>query len=169
MFLFDGGIGERNRREQRLRVGMVRRVVYCLCGADLPHLAQVHDCDIVREMAYHAQIMADEHHGDAELRAQVEQQIQNASLDRDIQGGHRLVAQHQVRMSSNGPGNGHPLLLAAAQLAGQPVIVRPVQLDDAQQAEYLFFGLVPRQLLEAPQRARDLVAHYILKEGLTVE
>jgi hypothetical protein len=48
-------------------------------------------------MTDQGQIVADEQHGDIELAAQLDQQIDDLRLDREIEGGDRLVGKQKAR------------------------------------------------------------------------
>ena len=53
--------------------------------------AQIHDRDPVGDMAHQPQIMGDEQHGKAEPLLQLEQEIDDLRLDRDVEGRDQLV------------------------------------------------------------------------------
>ena len=67
-------------------------------------------------MLYHRQVVRDEHIREAELVLQSRQERENLAPDRHIQGGHGLVADDDLGIQGDGPGNPDPLPLAAAQL-----------------------------------------------------
>ena len=68
-----------------------------LFGIAQLHLTpQVHHQDLVGDMPYHRQIVGDEHISQALLLLQILKQIENLGLDRNIQGGHRLVADDKL-------------------------------------------------------------------------
>ena len=68
------------------------------------------------------------HIGDAQLALQLIQQRQDLRLHRDIQRTDRLIEQQQLGLQGQCSGNGHPLALAARQLAGQAVKVADRQV-----------------------------------------
>ena len=53
-----------------------------------------------------------------ELRLQILQQVQDLSLDGHVQRGHRLVADDELGLQGQRPGDAHPLAAAAVQLVG---------------------------------------------------
>jgi hypothetical protein len=61
--------------------------------------AEVHHRDFVAQVAHHAQVVADEQIGQAEVALQPHHQVQHLRLDGHVQRRHRLVAHHQL-----GPG-----------------------------------------------------------------
>ena len=67
--------------------------------------------------------MGDDHHGHAVFR-QVPHDLQHLAHHFGVQGGGGLVKEHHLRLHHESPDDGHPLLLAAGELAG--VGVRPV-------------------------------------------
>ena len=65
---FDGRVGDRNRREQRLGVGMQRVLRRALAIGQLDDLADVHHGDARRDVAHDREVVRDEQIGQAELR-----------------------------------------------------------------------------------------------------
>ena len=57
-------VERRDRRQQRLGVGVVRAGEHLVGGADLHHPAEVEDDDPVGQVAHHAEVVADEQVGD---------------------------------------------------------------------------------------------------------
>ena len=86
-----------------------------LGGADLDKFAQIHHADSVGQVADHGQIVGDEQVGGLAFALEVEQQVEDRRLDRHVQGGGRLVQDHQLRVSGEGAGDGDALALAAGQ------------------------------------------------------
>src|SRR4051794_7605260 len=54
-----GGVGDRNGRDERLGVWVIGRSEDLRCSPHLHDLTEVHDCDAVGEVTYHAQIVGD--------------------------------------------------------------------------------------------------------------
>ncbi|KAG1309702.1 hypothetical protein G6F62_014768 [Rhizopus arrhizus] len=68
----------RQRRQffqQRLRVGMVGALEHGIGGRKLHHAAQIHDGHAVRDVADHAQVMAEEEIRQVQLVAQLFEEI----------------------------------------------------------------------------------------------
>ena len=78
-------------------------------------------------MLHHAKIVADEQIGQIEPRAQIHEQIQYLRLDRDIQGGHGLIADQELRLHRQGTGDADALALAAGELMRIAALVGRVQ------------------------------------------
>ena len=89
----------------------------------------------VRQVLHRRQVVGDEQVRGPGLALQVEQQVHERALHRDVQRRHGLVADHQVGPGGEGPGDGHPLLLAAAQLARVAVEVGRREPHGLQQLE----------------------------------
>ncbi len=64
-------------------------------------------------------VVGDDHHGHALLAAGVLQQLEDGLAGDVVQRAGGLVAQQQLGVLGQGPGDGHPLLLAAGQLGGE--------------------------------------------------
>ena len=109
------GAEARNRRHQCLGVGMARigeqRLGRCLL--DDPPL--VHDGDVIAEMLDHRQVVADEEVCDAMAALKILHQVQDLGLDRDIEGGDRLVGNDQLRPRDQRAGDGDALALTAGE------------------------------------------------------
>ena len=86
--------------EQGLRVGMQRRREQRRGRRHLDDAAQVHHHDPVGQMAHDAQVVADEQIGQAELLAQVHEQVQHLGLDRHVERGDGLVADEELAAST---------------------------------------------------------------------
>ena len=81
----------------------------------------LHDADPVRQLADEVEVMGDEQACCPGLFLQVDQQIGNRGLNRHIQRGGDLVANHQLGFGGERPGNRHTLLFATRQLVRKPV------------------------------------------------
>src|SRR5579875_3048788 len=114
--LRDGGVGDGNRGEQRLGIGVVGWIEDCLDGTGLHDLAKVHDDDVVCDMPHERQIVADEQHGGALLHLDLEEQVDDSGLDRDVERRDWLVRQQQFRIPGKSAGDGNALLLPAGEL-----------------------------------------------------
>jgi hypothetical protein len=84
--------------------------------ANLDEFAQVHDANPITHMLDSGQVMADQEIGDAAFSLQIFQEIENLRADGDIEGGHRLVEDHQGWLQHQSPCDSDTLALAAAKL-----------------------------------------------------
>ena len=105
-----------NRGEQRLRVGMQRADEQLLRGGGFHQLAQIHDADVVRDVAHDREVMGDEHVGQPLLLLQILEQVEHLRLNGDVQGGDRLIADDELRVQGQGARDAHALAAAAVQL-----------------------------------------------------
>ena len=122
-------IGHRHRQQQRLGVGMQRlREQRALVGV-FDDAAEIHHRDAVADVLDHREIVGDEQIGEPELALQVHQQIEHLRLDRDVERGHRLVADDQLRLQRERAGDADALALAAGELVRIVVHLRRPQAD----------------------------------------
>ena len=114
-FLAHAGIGPRDRRQQRLRIGMRRpgrghasRRSRPSCRDTSPPRG--------RDVPHHGEVVGDEQEGEAEAALQILQEVDDLGLDRDVQRRDRLVAHDQVGLDGEGAGDADALALAAGEL-----------------------------------------------------
>ena len=119
--------------EERLGIGVQGVVEDGLGVAQLHHLTQVHDGHPVAQVLHHAQVVADEEVGEAQLFLQLPQEVQNLGPDRHVQGGDRLVTDDELGLSSQSPGDDDALALAAGELMGVAVHVGLVEAHHLQE------------------------------------
>ena len=93
----DRRVRHRHRREQRARIGMVRRREQRAPVGELDDLAEIHHRDAMRQVLDDRKVMADEQQREAEFVLQVGQQVDDLRLDGNVERGNRLVADDQVR------------------------------------------------------------------------
>ena len=86
--------------------------------AQLHQLAQVHHAHAVADVLDHRQVVGDEQVGQAELAAQVQQQVEDLGLDRHVERRHRLVADHELGIQGECARDADALTLAAARTRG---------------------------------------------------
>jgi hypothetical protein len=84
----------------------------------LHHLAQVHDADPVGDPPDHREVVGDEEVGQLVALPQVRQQVDDLGLDGDVQGRDGLVADQELRLERQGPGDADPLPLPPGELVG---------------------------------------------------
>ena len=109
-------IGLRLGRQQRARIGMLRRGEDFLDRPLLDDLARVHHADDVGDAADDAEIVGDEQHAHAEPRPDLGEQRQDLGLHRDVERGGRLVRDQQIRLVGERHRDHDALALAAGQL-----------------------------------------------------
>ena len=118
---------------------MLRVVEDFLRGALLQQLAVGHEKHTAAHFPGEAHLMGDHHHGHA-LVSKLLHNIQYLAHHFGVQRGGRLVEQHDLRLHSQRPDDGHTLLLTAGELDG--IGVRTVlQAHPVQQGQSLLLGL----------------------------
>jgi hypothetical protein len=100
----------------------MRRIAKDIVRATLlDNAAKIHHDDAVGEMAHHMEIVADEQDRQTETLAQIREQIDDLSLDRDVERCNRLVGDNEVRIGRQGTCDGDALALASREFVGQAV------------------------------------------------
>ena len=72
-------------------------------------------------MPHDVQVVRDEDVGQPELVLEVLEQVEDLRLDGHVERGHRLVADDQLRIHGQRPGDADPLALPAGELVREPV------------------------------------------------
>jgi len=125
----DFRIGYWCRREQCFGVGMPRRHEQLPRRRHLDDMAQIHDRDVVGDMANNCQVMRDEQHRQAKLLLQLLKQVDNLRLHGDIERGHRFVGDDELRLNREGAGDTDALALSAGEFMRKPIDMRRRQAD----------------------------------------
>jgi hypothetical protein len=85
---------------------------------DLDQPPEIHHRHALAHVAHDGQVVRDEEEREPELTLEVGEQVQDLRLDRDVEGGHGLVAHEKARSEREGPRDPDPLALAAAEGVG---------------------------------------------------
>ena len=80
------GVGHRHGRQQRVGVGVQRLLVEGVAVGELHDVTEIHHGDAVGDVAYYGEVVRDEDVGDSELVLDVLEQVDDLSLDRDVEG-----------------------------------------------------------------------------------
>ena len=136
VLLDHAGVGDRDRRQQRLGIGMIGRREDLVGRALLDDVAEIHDDDAVGDVAHHRQIVADEQHRRLVLALDVHQQLGDRRLHRHVERRDRLVGHHHLGVAGKGPGHADALLLAARQLARHAGLEGARQLHQVEQLQH---------------------------------
>src|SRR5262245_50364748 len=152
-----GRIGNRHRRQERLGIRMARVGVELLRRRDLDDLAQVHHCHARRDVLDDREIVRDEEIGEPELRLEILEQVHDLGLDRDVERGHRLVGDDELRIHREGPRDADALALAAGELVGIAAQVIGQEADRLEQLHHALLALLARrrQLVNDQRLADD--------------
>ena len=105
-----------NRRDQALRVGVLRVAEKGARRAQLHDAPGVHDAEAVGDLRQQRHVMADEQHGGADGAARGGQRFQDDPLGDDVEGAGRLIRDDQARPQQQRQRDTHALPHAAAQL-----------------------------------------------------
>ena len=108
-------VGDGHGGQQLLRVGVLRVAEDRLARPDLDDLAEIHHRDPVADALDHRHVVRDEQVGEPELRLQVQHQVDDLRLDRDVERGDRLVGDDQLRPDGERAGDADALALAAGE------------------------------------------------------
>src|SRR5215203_1841489 len=155
------GVGDRDGREQRGGVGVARLAVERRPVGDLHDLAEIHHGHPVRDVLDYGEVVGYEDVGEVELLLEVLQQVDDLSLDRDVQCRDGLVADDQARVERDGPGHPDPLALAARELVRVAVVVLGVEADHLEELLHPSLALAAGATAHVVglQRLGDDVAH----------
>ena len=82
----------------------------------LHHVAGVHDAHPIRDLPQDAEVVSDVKHRHPVPRAELEEQVQDLRLGRDIQSCRRFVEDHDLGSAGEGHRDDDPLLLPAREL-----------------------------------------------------
>ena len=132
--------------KQGLGVGMLRFAEDRVPAPRFNRDSQIHDHDLVGDMLDDRQIMADKEIGQIEAFLQVDEEVEDLGLDRDIEGRDRFIEHQDLRIEHQGPGHGDALALPAGKHMGIAVVVLGPQTDQGQhilgRLAALIFGLL---------------------------
>ena len=112
------GVGDRDRGQQRVGVGVRRLGVERVGPAHLAQLPEVHHRDAVADVLHHGQVVGDEHQGEPVAGLHVLEQVEDLRLHRHVERRHRLVADDDLGLEHQRPGDADALALAAGELVG---------------------------------------------------
>ena len=132
-----------DRGHERLRVGVLRVAEHLAPVGDLHDLAEVHHGHPVADVLNHAHVVGDEQVRQPELPLQIAQQVQDLRLDRYVEGGYGLVADNEVGLQDQRPGDPDPLSLTPRELVRiAPRVVR-LEAHEVHHPGYLAAAFAP--------------------------
>ena len=124
---------DRHRGEERLGVRVQRHLEQARLVGDLHDAAEVHHRHPVADVLDHREIVGDEQEGELQLVLQVHEQVDDLRLDGDVERGHRLVADDELRVEREGPRDPDPLALPPGELVGIRTQVPAAEADPLEQ------------------------------------
>ena len=156
-----GGVGGAGRLggEQLAGVGMLRASAKRRGGgAGLDDLALLHHRDAVGDAADDAEVVGDEQHRHALGLLHLGEQVEDAGLDGDVEGGGRLVGDQDVGAVGERHRDHHPLALAAGELVrvGAEALLGVADADAGQEVEDAGAGRGAGQALVQREALGDL-------------
>ena len=164
----DGG-ELRDRAHEPEGVGM-ERLIEEVVRARLLHLApRVHDHHPLRGLRHHPEVVGDEDDGRPDLLLELEHEIQDLGLNRDVEGGGGFIGDEDRRIAGEGHRDHHPLAHPSGHLVG--ILLGPApRLRDLHEVEHRGRLRLRRPLREAPmqlERFGDLAPdrHHRIERG----
>jgi hypothetical protein len=153
----------RHRREQLLRVRVLRRLEDLAHRAALDDAAALHHDDVGRQVGDDAHVVRDDDDRAVEALVELPQQVEDLGLDRHVERRGGLVGDQHVRVARQRLGDHGALALAAGELVrvGVERLLRVRHLDELQQLERAHLGGRRDDRLVNPQGLHDLEAHRV--------
>ena len=99
------------RREQGLRVGVLRAIEQRLARRQLDDAPKIHDRGAMGDVPDDAQVVRDEQDGQPEPGLKLEQQVHHLGLHRDVECRHDLIGDQTVGLDGERTGDRDPLPL----------------------------------------------------------
>src|SRR5215469_2296191 len=96
---------DRYGRQQRLGVGVQRRLEQAGLVSHLDDAAEIHYRDAIADVLDDREVVGDKQIGQFELVLQIHQQVEDLGLDRHVERRYRLVADDQLRAQGEGAGD----------------------------------------------------------------
>jgi len=102
--------------QETASVGVCRGAKNFVASSTFDYAAGIHHDHAGGDLRDHGEIVGDEEHGQAELGAQLSQQVEDLGLDGDVERGGGLVGDEQLRAVDDGHGDHDALAHAAGKL-----------------------------------------------------
>src|SRR5436190_315748 len=109
------GLGHRSGGQQRLSIGMQRFFEQVGIVGKLDDAAEIHHRHAMTDMLDHRKVVRHEQVGELKLLLQVDQQVENLRLYRDVESRDRLIGDDEARIDGERTGNAKTLTLAAGK------------------------------------------------------
>src|ERR1700674_2520269 len=113
-------VRDRNGGKKRLRVRHRRLAVQILRRRELYDLAQIHHRDPVSDVLDDREVVRDEHVGEIVISLEIYEQVDHLRLHRDVESGNGLVADDELGLDRQGPGDADALTLSAGEFVRVP-------------------------------------------------
>ena len=106
--------------DQELGVGVFWREEHAVRRPQFHQRAEIHHRHAVGDVAHHRQVVGDEQQRETQRFLQFVQQVHHLRLHGHVEGGDRLVADDELRLQHQRPGDADALALAAGKLVRIP-------------------------------------------------
>ena len=106
-------VGEGDRGEEGLRVGVLWVFVELLCRGKLNKVTKIHHSNAIGEIFDHGKIVCDEDQGETHGLFEILKQIDDLSLHRNVECRNRLVTNDKLRLKGERARDTNTLSLAA--------------------------------------------------------
>ena len=143
---------DRDGGKQRFGIGMLRLPTQPLRFRHLHHLPQIHHHDRIAHVLNDAEIVGNEYIGEMKFLLYVFHEVEHLSLDRDIERGNGLVANHYLGIDAEGTGDADALALPPRELVGIAIHIIRFQVHHLQLPSDYFLPIVRRTESIEPQR-----------------
>ena len=122
------------------------------------------------DRAHHREIVGDEEVAQAQLGLQLHQEVDDLRLHRHVEGGDRLVADHEAGFQRQGAGDHDALALAAGEFVREAVGAVARQADHLQQRAHAVVAIAPAVLAGDLHRLGDRAAdaHARVERGMRI-
>jgi hypothetical protein len=114
-------VGDRHRREEGLRVGMARVLEYGIARPELDDFAEVHNRDTCSELTHNCEIVSDEEESEVKLVLDVLEEVDDLSLNRDVERAHWLICDNEFGRWCERSRNAYPLTLSSRECMRKPM------------------------------------------------
>ncbi len=141
---------------------MPRVVEDVVGGVDFDDLPAIHDGDAIGNVADDADVVGYEEVGEAELIAQIGQEVQDLGAHREVESAYCLVAYQHTRVQREGAGNRDSLPLSPGEGMGVAVEDVVAQADGAEKP----FGVV-MPVFARRQAVREHTFGYEVEDGVS--
>ena len=126
-------IGHGDRREQRLRVRMLRILKEQPRVGHFDDAAEIHDGRATADVLHEAEVVRDEEIGQLQLFLKLHQEIDDLRLNRHVEGRDRLVGDDERRIQRQRARDADPLPLPSAELVRIAIQMGRIETDETKQ------------------------------------
>src|SRR5450830_561790 len=147
--------GQEHLAQETLCTLMLRMLEYLRRRSGLNDESLIHKNDTVRDFLRKTNLMCDDNHCHA-LVCKFDHHVEDLMDQLHVNGGRRLVEQHELRVHGKRTRYGHPLLLTATHLT-RLVIGAMRQTDLRQKLHYLGLGFFASHLLDDDRTQSDVL------------